>query len=221
MFHHLAHVFFGWFYHFGGWGLLILGIFDSSFLVAPLGNDILVIALSAQRHSVPWMLYYAGMSTIGSVLGVLLVDIVVRPLGEHGLERHLPKKRIDYMRKKVTDEGAWALTLACIAPPPFPFTPFIIAAAALQYPRKRMLAIVAAVRMVRFTALGVTALLVGKQILRWGKSPIFEDFVIALIVIAVVGSVVSVVGWIRRSRKPGSGRQSSQPGPEPATRPAH
>ncbi len=111
--------------------------------------------------------------------------------------------------------------MASIAPPPFPFTPVIVAAAALQYPRKRMLAVVGAARMVRFTALGVMALMVGRQILQWGKSPIVEDFVIALIVIAVAGSVASAVGWIRRSRKPGPGRQSMQPGPHAAPGPAH
>jgi len=217
----LAGVLFGWFYGFGGIGLLILGILDSSFLVAPLGNDLLVVALTAQRRSIWWMLYYAGMSTAGSVLGCLLVDLVVRPAGEHGLEKHLPRKRLEYMRAKVTKSGAWALILASIAPPPFPFTPFIIAAAALQYPRRRMLSVVGAVRMVRFTGLGVLALLVGRQILRWGHSEAVQDSIIALIAIAVVGSVFSVTGWIRRSRKPGPGRPARQPDGEPAPRSAH
>ena len=36
--------------HLGGFGLVILGVLDSSFLILPFGNDLLLIALSARRH---------------------------------------------------------------------------------------------------------------------------------------------------------------------------
>jgi len=148
------------------------------------------------------MVYYAGMSTAGSVLGCLLVDIIFRRAGEHGLERHLPASRIGYIKGKVARNAAWALVVASIAPPPFPFTPFIMAAAALQYPRKKLLAITGAARMVRFTALGVLALIFGRGILKWAQSEPVQIALIGLIVLCTVGSIVSVVGWIRRSRRP-------------------
>jgi membrane protein YqaA with SNARE-associated domain len=200
--HDLAHALFGLFWRLGGPGLLLLGIFDSSFLFAPLGNDLLVVALTAHYHSVPRMFYYAAMSTIGSILGCLLVDIVLRPAGEHGLARHLPPRRIRYIKGKVERNAAWALIVASIAPPPFPFTPFIMAAAALQYPRKKMLAITGAARMARFTAIGALALVFGRRILEWAQSGVVQGVLIGIIAICVVGSIVSVVGWIRRSRAP-------------------
>jgi membrane protein YqaA with SNARE-associated domain len=199
---HLTRVLLIFFWKFGGIGLLVLGILDSSFLFAPLGNDLLVVAITARRHSIPLMLYYAGMSTIGSVLGCLLVDAIVRPAGERGLEKHLSHRRLQYVREKVTRNAAWALVIASIAPPPFPFTPFIIAAAALQYPRKRMLAIVGAARMFRFICLGVLALIFGSRILRWASGAVVQVFLVVLIFVCVVGSVISVVGWIKRSRRP-------------------
>jgi membrane protein YqaA with SNARE-associated domain len=212
----IAHLLLVFFWHFGGIGLLVLGILDSSFLFAPLGNDLLVVAATARRHSIPLMLYYAGMSTIGSVLGCLLVDVIFRRAGEHALEKHLPRRRLDYVRGKVTRNAAWALVLASIAPPPFPFTPFVMAASALQYPRKKLLTVIGAARMVRFTALGVLALLFGKRILRLAGSGVVQGFLIGLIVICVVGSVLSVVGWIRRSRgaSPG-GKTRPQQGERP------
>jgi membrane protein YqaA with SNARE-associated domain len=193
---------------FGGPGLLVLGVLDSSFLFAPLGNDLLVVAMSARAHSVVYMLYYALMSTIGSVLGCLLVDVVLRDAGERGLEKHLSLKRLEYVECKVQKSAPFALMLASVAPPPFPFTPFIMAAAALQYPRSRMLTLVGAARMVRFTAIGVLALLLGRRILRWAENPILQDFLMGLIVVCTVGSVVSVYGWITRGRRepPGSPR---------------
>src|SRR5579863_1514732 len=93
---HLAHILFGVFWKLGGPGLLVLGILDSSFLFAPLGNDLLVVAMAAHYHSLVRGLYYALMSTVGSVLGCLLVDVVLRAAGEKGLERHLPRNRLDY-----------------------------------------------------------------------------------------------------------------------------
>src|SRR5206468_5671343 len=96
---HLTQVLLALFWKFGGIGLLVLGILDSSFLFAPLGNDLLVVAITARQHSILLMLYYSAMSTIGSVLGCLLVDVVLRPAGEHGLEKHLSPKRLDYVRR--------------------------------------------------------------------------------------------------------------------------
>ncbi|HEY1496122.1 MAG TPA: VTT domain-containing protein [Candidatus Solibacter sp.] len=197
---HLARVLGLFFWKLGGPGLLLLGILDSSFLFAPLGNDLLVVTMSAHSHSTVFMLYYALMSTVGSVLGCLLVDVILRRAGEKGLEKYLPKKRLEYVKCKVQKNAAWALVLASIAPPPFPFTPFVMAAAALQYPRGRMAAIVGASRMVRFTTLGVLALLFGRRILRWIQSPALQWMLIILTAVCVVGSIISVVGWIRRGR---------------------
>ena len=63
------------FSHHGAIGLLILGFLDSSFLFVPLGNDLLIIAMSARKHIL--IPYYALMATAGSVLGCLTVDILV------------------------------------------------------------------------------------------------------------------------------------------------
>lgn len=194
------------FWNMGGPGLLILGILDSSFIFAPLGNDLLVVAMSARSHSVLQMLYYAAMSTIGSVLGVLLVDVIMRKAGEKGLEKHLSSKRLEYVRRKVEKKAGWALAVASIAPPPFPFTPFIMAAAALQYSRTRMLTVVGAARMVRFTVLGLLALRFGRSILKWAAGDVVQGVLIALVIVCAVGSVISVYGWIKRSRSAGEPR---------------
>jgi membrane protein YqaA with SNARE-associated domain len=215
---HLTKVLLALFWKFGGIGLLVLGILDSSFLFAPLGNDLLLVATTARRHSVPLMLYYAAMSTIGSVLGCLLVDLVLRQAGEHGIEKHLSPRRLQYVRDKVGRNAAWALVVASIAPPPFPFTPFVMAAAALQYPRKKMLAIVGAARMFRFTCLGILALLFGTRILRWASSDVVQIMLVALIVVCVVGSVLSVIGWVRRSRRLPARNLESPRAPEPEPR---
>jgi len=184
----------------GGPGLLILGVLDSSFLFAPFGNDLLLVALTARHPRVGSMLYYAGMSTIGSLLGTLLIDLTLRPLGARGLEHHLGKRRVKRVQARVEKNAGLALAIASLAPPPFPFTPFLMAAAALQYSRTRLLAVVGAARLGRFVVFGSLALLFGKRILKWAQNHTVQEFLIGLTVLCIIGSIVSVYGWIARSR---------------------
>jgi len=182
----------------GGIGLLVLGILDSSYLFAPWGNDLMMVALVARSPGVVKMLYYAVMSTAGSVLGCLLLDLTLRPLGEKGLEKHVSKRRLARLRDRIGRSGGQALAIASLVPPPFPFTAVVMAAAALQYSRKRLLLVVGAGRLVRFVAVGWLALRFGRSILQWAEKPWVKGFLMVLIVVCVVGSVVSVYGWLRR-----------------------
>ncbi len=75
-----------------------------------------------------------------------------------------------------------------------------MAAAALQYPRTRLLAVVAATRLIRFALLGALALRFGETILKWGRNPIAQGIIIGLMLFCIVGSAASVYGWVKRSR---------------------
>jgi membrane protein YqaA with SNARE-associated domain len=197
----VASAVFAFLLHWGGVGLLILGLLDSSYLFAPWGNDLLLVALTARHRTIPNMLYYAIMSTIGSILGCLLIDLTIRPLGATGLEKHLSARRLKQVKAKVEKDAGRALALASLAPPPFPFTPFVMAAVALQYSRRRMLAVIGVTRLVRFVVVGLLAWRFGERILKWADNPVVQGFLVALIVLCTVGSIVSVYGWIQRTRK--------------------
>ncbi len=177
-----------------------MGVLDSSFLVMPLGNDLLVIALTAQKHS--HMPFYALMATAGSVLGCFIIDLVFRKGGEETLGKHVPKKRLDYIKCKMEKRAGWALVVAALMPPPFPFTPFVAAAAAFEYPRHKLLSIIGAARLVRFAIDGALAIAFGKRILSLAESPVVQWVVILLIVLAIGGSAFSIYRWIQRSRQP-------------------
>ncbi len=95
----------------GGVGLLLLGILDSSFLFLPLGNDLLIVGLTARNPA--HLAYYVLMATAGSVLGC-----AVHVLGELQRWRRGPgeaealKPELDYAKKKVKERAAFALALA-------------------------------------------------------------------------------------------------------------
>jgi membrane protein YqaA with SNARE-associated domain len=199
---HVASSLFAFLLKLGGVGLFALGVFDSSFLFAPWGNDFLLVALATRHPRVAYMIYLACMSTAGSVLGCLLLDVTMRPLGAKGLERHLSPRRLQRVRNKVGHKAGRALAIASVAPPPFPFTAFVMAAAALQYPRVRLLVIIAVTRLLRFVLLGMLALRFGPSILQWAQHPAVQIFLIGLICVCTIGSGLSVYGWITRSRRP-------------------
>ena len=187
------------FYHLGGLGLLLLGILDSSFLFMPLGNDLLVVALTASHHD--RMPYYAVMAATGSVIGSFLTDVVCRKGGEKGIEQNLSKRTFQYVQGKIKNNAGPALALACVLPPPFPFTPFIMVMAAMQYPRWKMLGIVAVGRVVRFSVEGGLAIAYGRHILDLAKNSILQQVIIGLVVISIIGSVWSIWGWVKRGQR--------------------
>jgi membrane protein YqaA with SNARE-associated domain len=196
------HVFFRhlftFFLHIGAFGLVFLGILDSSFLFLPFGNDILLVVLVARNHG--YLLLYVLAASLGSAAGVLLLDLVCRKGGEEGLKKMMSPKRLDYLKKKMSHSAAIPLVVTCLAPPPFPFTAVIAAASAFQYPKSRLLGYVFAARAVRFTLIGLAAIRFGRGILRMANSPEFIWFVVGFSALCVIGSTLSIMRWIRLSR---------------------
>ena len=188
--------------HLGVFGPFLLGIADSSFLFLPFGNDLLVAVLIARNHLLGWE--YVPIAALGSVVGIFLLDFVSRKGGEAGLERLTNRKRLQELKRKIDEDAGYAVAIACLAPPPFPFTPVIAAASAFQYPRKKLLSIAFAARIVRFAIVAVLAILFGPEILSVTRTSVFFWAMMGFVLLCVVGSVLSVGSWIRHSRKPTS-----------------
>jgi membrane protein YqaA with SNARE-associated domain len=183
----------------GGFGLLGLGALDSSVLFLPMGNDILLVALTSRQPEL--MPFYVLMATAGSLLGCLFTDFVSRKGGEAGLEGRVPKRRLEYIQCKIRTHAAKALALAAVMPPPFPFTPVVAVAAASQYPRKKLLAVLAGARAVRFLIEGALAIFFGRRLLRLAEHPLVEGIVVTVLAVSILGSAISIAGWIRRSKR--------------------
>jgi membrane protein YqaA with SNARE-associated domain len=188
----------------GALGLFLLGVCDSSFLFLPFGNDLLLIALvSSSQHSWLWVIYTLA-AAIGSVVGVVLLDMVMRKAGEEGLEKFVGAKSVDRLKGKIEKRGVWGVFFAALLPPPFPFTAAIAAASALQIARRGMLMAVFAGRMVRFTAESLLALYFGRRLLHYLRSEYVEYLVYGLIAVAVVGGFLTVRKWLQARPRPAS-----------------
>ena len=179
----------------GALGIFLFSVLDSSFLVLPFGNDLLLIGLtSSDRGGLAWLAYVIAAAT-GSVLGVLIVDLLMRKTGEKGLERFVSSARLVQLKQRIESKAGLSILLSTVLPPPFPFTPVIMTASALQYPRTRLLGIVFGGRLLRYTVEAILALYFGRKLIRYINSEVFVYFVYVLMFVAVVASVISVLKW--------------------------
>ncbi len=186
-----------------------MGIFDSSFLFLPFGNDLLVVALTARHHN--GYLIYVLSAACGSAIGVFLLDLIARKLGEEGVTKVAGEKRFALLKKKISQHGGTALITASLAPPPFPFTMVIAINSALGYPRLRLLLTVGLTRAVRFLILGGLAIKFGRLIIRFANTDGFKYFMYGFTVICLIGSVISVATWVRKGRSAKTPAPNAQP----------
>lgn len=185
----------------GYFGPLVMGILDSSFLVLPFGNDLVVVGMVAHHHQ--GAAWYVVTAAAGSTIGVLLLALVARKLGEEGIKRVAGEGRYQSLHKRIEKRAGLAVAMAGLAPPPFPFTVVIAIVAALDYPIWRILAFNFCARAVRFAVLAYLAIRFGKQVISITKSPAFQWGVIVFIALCVVASGFSVWSWWRKSRSAG------------------
>jgi membrane protein YqaA with SNARE-associated domain len=185
------------FLQFGVFGLMLLAIADDSFLFLPIGSDLLTVILVARHHD--QLLLYVLAAATGSTIGVFLLDLVCRKGGEEGLKRLVKPKLLGYLKQQMRQHAAAALIVSCLAPPPFPFGASIAAASALQYPRQRLLVLVFIARTARFSLVAWSAVYFGRRILRIADSSEFMWIMGGFIAVCVIGSIVSIIHWVRIS----------------------
>jgi membrane protein YqaA with SNARE-associated domain len=191
----------------GGPGLLLLGIADNSIIPLTGSMDVLTIWLAA-RHREPW-LYYALMATLGAVIGGYITYTLARKGGRHAMERKLSKRRAAKVYKAFERWGFFAIAVPALLPPPFPFVPFLLAAGAMQYSRKKFLAALTLGRAVRYSIVAGLGALYGNHIVRF-FSRYYKPALAILIGLALVGTTITIVQYLRykRNSAPAAARSS-------------
>jgi len=182
----------------GSFGILLVSIADDSFLFLPIGSDLLTVILVARHHT--WLPLYVLAGAAGSAIGVFILDLVCRNGGDAMLKRLVKPRLLDYLRQRMEKHAAMVVVVTCLAPPPFPFGAAIAVASALQYPRARLLSVVFAARTVRYSLIGWSAIYFGRRIIRMADSTEFEWFMAGFIAFCVIGSVASIIQWVRIGR---------------------
>jgi membrane protein YqaA with SNARE-associated domain len=182
----------------GGLGLVLLGIADNSVVPLTGSMDVLTIWLAA-RHREPWP-YYALMATIGAVIGGYITYSLARKGGKEAMERRLSKRKAAKFCKKFERWGFAGIAIPALLPPPFPFVPFLVAAGAMQYSRKKFLGALALGRGLRYSIAAWLGFVYGNHIVRF-FSRYHKEALTILIGLAVVGGILSLIQYWRYKRK--------------------
>ena len=150
-----------WASELGGVGLFLIALLDSSFLSFPQVNDLLIIVLSTKYPE--RMPYYAGMTTVGSIIGCYLLYGVARRGGEVFLRKRLKGPYVDRAIALYQRHGLLAVVVPSLLPPPVPFKVFVLLAGAAAVSPVRFGLAVAIGRGIRYFGQGYLAVLYGEQ----------------------------------------------------------
>lgn len=186
-------------------GVFVLAALDSTlFFSLPFGIDFVVILMAARLGTLAWIVPL--LASAGSVAGAAFTFWTGKKIGEKGLDRYIATKRLDRIRSKIQRSGAIALAVLDLIPPPFPFTPFVLAAGALKVKTRMFFATLTACRLFRFGLEALLAVVYGRSIVAWLDSDVFHDIVTATIVLAMALTAFSIYKLLRSTRT--SGRRS-------------
>jgi membrane protein YqaA with SNARE-associated domain len=195
LFPHAFHFFLTW------WGALVLGALDATMVFfLPFGIDAVVIYLSARNSMLFWL--YPLLATAGSVTGAAVTYWIGYKGGELGLERLIPRNRLERFRKRVEKGGAAAMAVPALLPPPFPLTPFVLTCGALKADRWIFFRTFTAMRLIRFGGEAALARVYGRSVLRLIESEVFQHVIIGFVALAIIGTLVSAVMLWRSTRQP-------------------
>jgi membrane protein YqaA with SNARE-associated domain len=174
------------------WGLILLGALDASlFVFIPFGTDAVVIYVSARNRELFWL--YPLLVTAGSIVGAAVTYAIGAKISDEGLTRFVSSRHLERFRTRVKDLGPLTLGVSALLPPPFPLTAFILTSGALKVPLARFLMIFAAARLLRFSIEALLAQRFGTSLLRVFESEPVQRLAIALVLVAILGTAITIV----------------------------
>jgi membrane protein YqaA with SNARE-associated domain len=176
-------------FSFGIFGVFLVSIVDSSFVPLPIPGitDIMIIVMSASQQNVILLVLLA---TAGSALGGYFSHQVGQRGGMAFLEKHVParifKRVCDWMEK----HAILSVALPAVLPPPMPLSPFVLAAGALNMPRKKFMISFTVSRAIRHAVAAWLGIHYGRHILRLWNG-ISAKYATPFLIVLWVGIAIS------------------------------
>lgn len=180
----------------GGVGVLVIAFLDSSFLSFPQANDLLVIWMVLNHPA--RMPYYAGMATLGSVLGCLVLYHVARKGGEALLRKRFHERHVDRAMRLFQKYGLLAVLIPSLLPPPAPFKLFVLLAGVAEVPRVRFIAAIVIGRGLRYFGQGLLAVWYGEQAVAFLRD---HGRTVSLTIVSLIGLGLGAYLLARRRRQ--------------------
>ncbi len=179
---------------FGGLGMAVIAILDSSFVSMPNVNDLLIVWQTIAHPDRWW--YYALATTVGSVAGSMALYYLGRTGGEAFLQKRFKAAHVESVRGVFERYGIWAMLVVAIVPPPAPYKIFVLLAGAGGVGPGMFALAVGVGRGIRYGLEGWLARVYGKEAAVFLRDHLTEASV-WLVAVAVV-SILAIVVWRRR-----------------------
>jgi membrane protein DedA with SNARE-associated domain len=112
---------------------------------------------------------------------------------------------MDKVYARFEKRGFWAVAIPALLPPPFPIVPFLLAAGALQYDRKKFLGALAFGRGLRFALVAGLGALYGGAIVSFFRR-YYKPALYTLVGLAVVAGAIALYQYFKyrkQQKKPG------------------
>jgi len=180
-------------------GEVLLGIADASVVPTPGSLDILVILLvGSSPHN--WWIYVLA-ATIGSSLGAYITYGIGLKSGREGLAKRIPERKLKKVYRWSEKYGLGAVAVPALLPPPFPLSPFLLAAGVMKVPKMKFLTAYTAGRLVRYGIVAFLGRIYGQSLIR-AVQHYSKPIIWSLIIMAVLGGIAAV-GYILRRKQQG------------------
>ncbi len=191
----------------GAPGMFVVAFLDSSFLSFPEINDILLITSSHIHPQRAWL--YAAMTTLGSVVGCMVMWEVGRRTGEAVLARRFGRERFERAERALRRWGVLTVAVPALFPPPMPFKIFVVAAGVVGVPGRRLVVTLLLARGLRYAFWAAMGAYYGDEALAWLErfdAWFRENWAWALMAAGLAVAAVLIVHWARGLRaRPGPG----------------
>ena len=199
-------------FSFGIFGLFFVSIVDSSFVPLPIPGvtDIMLIVMSARHENVILLVLLA---TAGSAVGGWFSHHVGQRGGMAFLQKHVPPRIFKRVCEWMESHAILSVALPAILPPPMPLSPFVLAAGALNMPRKKFMIAFTASRFARHTIAAWLGVHYGRHIIRlWnGLSARYATPILTVIWVGIAISCAYAFWKLyKTSRAVSSGQQPSK-----------
>jgi membrane protein DedA with SNARE-associated domain len=182
----------------GPLGEILLGLADASVVPTPGSLDLLLILLvGSSPHN--WWIYVLA-ATIGSSAGAYITYRIGLKGGKEGLAKRIPERKLTKIYRWSEKYGAGAVAVPAFLPPPFPLSPFLLAAGVMRVPKTKFLAAYSGGRLVRYGVVAWLGRKYGQSIIR-AMQQYSRPIIWTLVVLAVLGAIaVAVYLWRRKQQ---------------------
>ena len=165
-------------------GEILLGLADASVVPTPGSLDILVILLVAgSPHQ----------------LGAYVTYRIGFKGGKEGLAKRLPEKKLKNVYTWSEKYGLGAVAVPALLPPPFPLSPFLLAAGVMNVPKTQFLAAYSAGRFVRYAIVAWLGMRYGQSLIRVIQQ-YSKPIIWTLILLGILGGI-AFAAYVRRRKQ--------------------